>query len=35
MAPDTITTIGKDDLQKYFVTLSDLLCHVDVTGKSG
>src|SRR5215469_9730272 len=35
MAPDTITTIGKDDLQSYFVTLSDLLCHADVTGKSG
>jgi D-sedoheptulose 7-phosphate isomerase len=35
MTPDTITTIGKDDLQKYFATLSDLLCHVDVTGKSG
>ena len=35
MAPDTLTTIGKDDLQTYFRTLSDLLCHVDVTGKSG
>src|SRR5215469_16686425 len=35
MAPDTITTIGKDDLQSYFGTLSDLLCHVDVTGTSG
>jgi len=35
MTPDTITTIGKDDLQKYFATLSDLLCHVEVTGKSG
>jgi D-sedoheptulose 7-phosphate isomerase len=35
MAPDTITTIGTDDLQKYFVTLSDLLCRVVVTGKSG
>ena len=35
MAPDTITTIGKDDLQKYFVTLSDLLCHVEVTSNTG
>jgi len=35
MAPDTITTIGKEDLRKYFVALSDLLCHVEVTGKSG
>jgi D-sedoheptulose 7-phosphate isomerase len=35
VAPDTITTIGKDDLQKYYGTLSDLLCHVEVTGKSG
>jgi D-sedoheptulose 7-phosphate isomerase len=35
MAPDTITTIGKDDLSKYFLTLSDLLCRVEVTSKAG
>jgi D-sedoheptulose 7-phosphate isomerase len=35
MALDTITTIGRDDLQQYFVTLSDLLCRVEVTGTSG
>ncbi len=35
MARDNITTIRKDDLQKYFTTLSDLLCHVVVTGESG
>jgi D-sedoheptulose 7-phosphate isomerase len=35
MAPKIITTIGKDDLQTYFATVSDLLCQVDVTGKSG
>ena len=35
MTPKTITTIGKDDLQTYFATVSDLLCHVEVTGKSG
>jgi D-sedoheptulose 7-phosphate isomerase len=35
MAPDTITIIGKNDLQSYFATLSDLLCHVEVTGSSG
>ncbi|HEY1543851.1 MAG TPA: SIS domain-containing protein [Xanthobacteraceae bacterium] len=35
MAPKTITTIGKDDLHTYFATVSDLLCQVDVTGKSG
>ena len=35
MATETITTIGKTDLQNYFVTLSDLLCRVEVTSKSG
>ena len=35
MATDAITTIGKTDLQRYFVTLSDLLCQVEVTSPSG
>jgi D-sedoheptulose 7-phosphate isomerase len=35
MAPDAITTIGQRDLQSYFVTLSDLLCHVEVTAQAG
>ena len=35
MATDTITTIRKTDLQNYFVTLSDLLCQVEVTSQSG
>jgi D-sedoheptulose 7-phosphate isomerase len=35
MATETITTIRKSDLQNYFVTLSDLLCRVEVTSKSG
>jgi D-sedoheptulose 7-phosphate isomerase len=35
MATDTITTIRKTDLQSYFVTLSDLLCQVEVTSQSG
>lgn len=32
---ETITTIGKTDLQNYFVTLSDLLCQVEVTSRAG
>jgi D-sedoheptulose 7-phosphate isomerase len=35
MATETITTIRKADLQSYFVTLSDLLCQVEVTSQSG
>src|SRR5690242_18620190 len=35
MATETITTIRKSDLQNYFVTLSDLLCRVEVTSRSG
>jgi D-sedoheptulose 7-phosphate isomerase len=35
MATETITTIRKTDLQNYFVTLSDLLCQVEVTSRSG
>jgi D-sedoheptulose 7-phosphate isomerase len=35
MAPDAITTIGQGDLQNYFVTLSDLLCRVEVTAQAG
>jgi D-sedoheptulose 7-phosphate isomerase len=35
MATDTITTIRKADLQNYFVTLSDLLCQVEVTSNAG
>ena len=35
MATETITTIRKSDLQSYFVTLSDLLCQVEVTSRSG
>ena len=35
MATETITTIRKTDLQSYFVTLSDLLCQVEVTSRSG
>jgi D-sedoheptulose 7-phosphate isomerase len=35
MTTETITTIRKADLQSYFVTLSDLLCQVEVTAKSG
>ena len=35
MAPDAITTIGQGDLQSYFVTLSDLLCRVEVTAQAG
>lgn len=35
MATETISTIGKADLQSYFVTLSDLLCQVEVTAASG
>jgi D-sedoheptulose 7-phosphate isomerase len=35
MASETITTIRKADLQSYFVTLSDLLCQVEVTSQSG
>jgi D-sedoheptulose 7-phosphate isomerase len=35
MASETITTIRKADLQNYFVTLSDLLCQVEVTSQSG
>jgi len=35
MAPSAISTIGKADLQNYFLTLSDLLCRVEVTAKTG
>src|SRR5690348_2251305 len=35
MATETIATIRKADLQSYFVTLSDLLCQVEVTSRSG
>jgi D-sedoheptulose 7-phosphate isomerase len=35
MAPDATATIGKDALQDYFLTLSDLLCRVEVTSKTG
>ena len=35
MATETITTIRKSDLQSYFVTLSDLLCQVEVTSRAG
>ena len=35
MAPDARTNIGKADLQNYFLTLSDLLCRVEVTSKNG
>ena len=35
MATETITTIRKTDLQSYFGTLSDLLCRVEVTSRSG
>jgi D-sedoheptulose 7-phosphate isomerase len=35
MATETINTIGKTELQSYFVTLSDLLCRVEVTSRSG
>jgi D-sedoheptulose 7-phosphate isomerase len=35
MTTETITTIRKADLQSYFVTLSDLLCQVEVTSRSG
>jgi D-sedoheptulose 7-phosphate isomerase len=35
LAPDLKANIGKADLQNYFLTLSDLLCRVDVTSKTG
>src|ERR1700720_3363585 len=35
MATETITTIRKADLQNYFLTLSDLLCRVEVTSRAG
>ena len=35
MATEPITTIRKADLQSYFVTLSDLLCQVEVTSQAG
>jgi D-sedoheptulose 7-phosphate isomerase len=35
MTTETISTIRKTDLQSYFVTLSDLLCQVEVTSPSG
>ncbi len=35
MAPDAKTNISKADLQNYFLTLSDLLCRVEVTAKAG
>ena len=35
MTTETITTIRKTDLQNYFVTLSDLLCRVEVTSSAG
>src|SRR5262249_51628944 len=35
MATETIPTTRKTDLQNYFVTLSDLLCQVEVTSRAG
>jgi D-sedoheptulose 7-phosphate isomerase len=35
MAPLAIATIGTSDLQRYFLTLSDLLCRVEVTSSAG
>jgi len=35
MATEPITTIRTADLQSYFVTLSDLLCQVEVTSQAG
>jgi D-sedoheptulose 7-phosphate isomerase len=35
MPPDAIVDIGKDDLKNYFLTLSDLLCGVEVTSRAG
>jgi D-sedoheptulose 7-phosphate isomerase len=35
MTTETITTIRKADLQNYFIALSDLLCQVEVTSRSG
>ncbi len=34
-APDATATIGKTALQDYFLTLSDLLCRVEVTARDG
>jgi D-sedoheptulose 7-phosphate isomerase len=35
MSPALTSTIGKDDLRNYFLTLSDLLCSVEVTSRAG
>ena len=35
MPSDAIVAIGKDDLKNYFLTLSDLLCRVEVTSGAG
>jgi len=35
MTPEATATIGKTALQDYFLTLSDLLCRVEVTAKTG
>jgi D-sedoheptulose 7-phosphate isomerase len=35
MPPAVTAAIGKDDLQNYFLTLSDLLCRVEVTAQAG
>lgn len=35
MASDALATIGKTALQDYFLTLSDLLCGVEVTSRDG
>jgi len=35
MTPEATATIGKTALHDYFLTLSDLLCRVEVTAKTG
>src|SRR5690349_14186238 len=35
MSPALTSTIGRDDLRDYFLTLSDLLCRVEVTSQGG
>jgi D-sedoheptulose 7-phosphate isomerase len=35
MKADALTTIGEHDLQNYFLSVSDLLCGVEVTSKAG
>ena len=35
MSPALTSTIGQDDLRDYFLTLSDLLCRVEVTSQGG